>query len=179
MKFTRRLSFLLATFLFLTFPITAFLCGAERWEVKVGQDAHVKYLSKDFDPDMEELIPTRHTTIAKLHAYAWPFGTFGSNSTATTATKLATYHSWEPEQSATVQFTVVRDSGGSPIRDTVVMIHAVPAHSMIYEGKTGGDGKVVLTGIPYGKATVEAGGTLNTRYSRRLTRSTSLRCLSK
>ena len=38
------------------------------------------------------------------------------------------------------------------------MIHAVPAHSMIYEGKTGADGKVVLTGIPYGKATVEAGG---------------------
>src|SRR5262245_37512999 len=55
MKFTRRLSFLLATLLFSTFPVTSFLCGTERWEVKVCQDAHVKYLFKDFDADIDAM----------------------------------------------------------------------------------------------------------------------------
>jgi len=60
MKLTRRLAILIASLLFLAFPVTAFLCGTERWEVKVCQDAHVKYLFKDFDTDTEELIATRH-----------------------------------------------------------------------------------------------------------------------
>jgi len=58
----------------MVFPATALLCGTERWEVKVCQDAHVQYLFKDFDVDTGELISPVHTTIAKLHNYAWPFG---------------------------------------------------------------------------------------------------------
>jgi hypothetical protein len=75
MKLPRRFAVLIVSLLFLTFPVTALLCGTERWEVKVCQDAHVKYLFKDFDVDTGELIPIRHTTVSKLHASAWPFGT--------------------------------------------------------------------------------------------------------
>lgn len=75
MRIRPRLLLVLWLSLFAIFPVTAMLCGTERWQVKVCQDNHVKYLFKDFDTDTAELIPTRHTTISKLQAYAWPFGT--------------------------------------------------------------------------------------------------------
>jgi hypothetical protein len=74
MRLTRRfliLSILAAT---LAFPVTAFLCGTERWNVKVCQDQHVKYLFKDQSITSGKLISAQPTTIAKLQSVPWPFG---------------------------------------------------------------------------------------------------------
>jgi hypothetical protein len=98
MKLMRRFSLAFVVCLFVVCPITAFLCGTERWEVKVCQDVHVKYLFKDFDTDTQELIAPRHTTIAKLHAYAWPFGNAKHPphwSWYQRSTSKAEYQTWE------------------------------------------------------------------------------------
>jgi len=74
MKFLKRLVICFAAVFLLSFPATVYLCGEERWAVKVAQDQHVKYLFQGYDIRTHRLITPRETTIAELHRWAWPFG---------------------------------------------------------------------------------------------------------
>ena len=74
MKLTKRSLTLLIVLFFLSFPATAYLCGTERWAVKVAQDEHVNYFFKGFKLSSKKLNPAQTTTIAQLHRWAWPFG---------------------------------------------------------------------------------------------------------
>ena len=73
MKLFRRFLVLSILALALTFPVTAFLCGTERWTVKVAQDEHARFLYKNHKISSGKLHPAVNTTIAKLSKFAWPF----------------------------------------------------------------------------------------------------------
>jgi hypothetical protein len=55
---------------------TALLCGAERWDVKVARDKHIKYFFKNQDIDSGEIINAIPVTIAKLLQEPWPFAQY-------------------------------------------------------------------------------------------------------
>jgi hypothetical protein len=74
MKLLKRSVICFAAVFLLSLPTTAYLCGEERWSVKVAQDQHVKYLFQGYDIRTHRLIAPRETTIAELHRWAWPFG---------------------------------------------------------------------------------------------------------
>jgi len=71
MKMTTRVSLIFA--LVITFPLTAFPCGTERWTVKVAQDKHIRFLFKDYNIDTGKLRPWVNTTIFELTKWQWPF----------------------------------------------------------------------------------------------------------
>jgi hypothetical protein len=73
MKLARRLLVILTFAVAIAFPSTAFLCGTERWTVKVAQDEHIRFLYKNNDVDSGQLRPPVNTTIGQLSAYPWPF----------------------------------------------------------------------------------------------------------
>ncbi|HKD14053.1 MAG TPA: carboxypeptidase-like regulatory domain-containing protein [Candidatus Angelobacter sp.] len=62
-------------------------------------------------------------------------------------------------KSASLQFLVVKDSTGKPVRNAEIVLHPVDKHGhQKAEGlelKTHEDGKAAVTGIPYGKMRVQ------------------------
>jgi hypothetical protein len=62
-------------------------------------------------------------------------------------------------KSATLQFVVVRDENGKPVRNAEIVLHAVDKHgkqrSDGLELKTHEDGKAQISGIPLGKIRVQ------------------------
>ena len=63
------------------------------------------------------------------------------------------------EPLATINFVVVRDANGKPIRNAAVVMHPVDGHGKQERGgmelKTDAEGKVSYDGIPYGKLRVQ------------------------
>ena len=61
--------------------------------------------------------------------------------------------------SSTLQFLVVRDSNGKPVRNAEIVLHRVDKHGKqkdeSHELKTHEDGKAGIAGIPYGKMRVQ------------------------
>jgi len=62
-------------------------------------------------------------------------------------------------KSATLQFVVVRDENGKPVRNAEIVLHAVDKHGKQHsdglELKTHEDGKAQIGGIPFGKLRVQ------------------------
>ena len=62
-------------------------------------------------------------------------------------------------KSASLQFLVVKDSNGKPVRNAEIVLHPVDKHGhQKQEGlelKTHEDGKAAVSGIPYGKLRVQ------------------------
>jgi len=62
-------------------------------------------------------------------------------------------------KSATLQFLVVKDSNGKPVRNAEIVLHPVDKHGHQkdegLELKTHDDGKASVNGIPYGKLRVQ------------------------
>ncbi|HKE31637.1 MAG TPA: carboxypeptidase-like regulatory domain-containing protein [Candidatus Angelobacter sp.] len=62
-------------------------------------------------------------------------------------------------KSASLQFVVVKDGNGKPVRNAEIVLHPVDKHGhQKAEGlelKTHEDGKAAVTGIPYGKMRVQ------------------------
>lgn len=60
---------------------------------------------------------------------------------------------------ASLQFTVVRDNNGKPVRNAEIVLHPVDKNGKQkdegLELKTHEDGKAAITGIPYGKMRVQ------------------------
>jgi hypothetical protein len=67
---------------------------------------------------------------------------------------LAQHH-----KSATLDFVVVKDSNGKPVRNAEIVLHPVDkdGHQQDngYELKTHEDGKASVSGIPYGKLRIQ------------------------
>jgi hypothetical protein len=63
------------------------------------------------------------------------------------------------EPLATVNFVVVRDENGKPIRNAAVVMHPVDEHGKQQRGglelKTDPDGKASYDGVPYGKLRIQ------------------------
>ena len=61
--------------------------------------------------------------------------------------------------SSALQFTVVRDNNGKPVRNAEIVLHPVDKNGHQrdegLELKTHEDGKAAITGIPYGKMRVQ------------------------
>lgn len=72
MKFTRRLITACALALLVAFPVTAFLCGTERWPVKVCKDAKAKVLFQDDKISTHKLKPAVETTIEQMIDFEAP-----------------------------------------------------------------------------------------------------------
>src|SRR5437773_1823212 len=62
-------------------------------------------------------------------------------------------------KSATLQFVVVKDENGKPVRNAEIVLHAVDKHGKQHsdglEIKTHEDGKAQISGIPFGKIRVQ------------------------
>jgi len=62
-------------------------------------------------------------------------------------------------QSASLQFLIVKDSNGKPVRNAEIVLHPVDKHghqkSEGVELKTHEDGKASVNGIPYGKLRIQ------------------------
>jgi hypothetical protein len=62
-------------------------------------------------------------------------------------------------KSATLQFMVVKDENGKPVRNAEIVLHAVDKHGKQHtdglELKTHEDGKAQISGIPFGKVRVQ------------------------
>jgi len=61
-------------------------------------------------------------------------------------------------KSATLQFTVVKESNGKPVKNAEVILHPVEKGKEKEEGlelKTHDDGKAEASGIPYGKMRIQ------------------------
>ncbi|HEV2987397.1 MAG TPA: hypothetical protein VG759_03070, partial [Candidatus Angelobacter sp.] len=62
-------------------------------------------------------------------------------------------------KSATLQFTIVKDENGKPVRNAEIVLHGVDKHgkqkSDGLELKTHEDGKAEISGIPFGKIRVQ------------------------
>ena len=62
-------------------------------------------------------------------------------------------------KSATLQFMVVKDENGKPVRNAEIVLHAVDKHGKQHsdglELKTHEDGKAQISGIPFGKLRVQ------------------------
>jgi hypothetical protein len=73
------------------------------------------------------------------------------------ATSVAKDKKQEPL--ATINFIVVRDENGKPIRDAAVVLHPVNDHGKQERGglelKTDPDGKTSYEGVPYGKLRIQ------------------------
>src|SRR5260370_37590134 len=74
MKLLRRFSIAVVLSLVVIFPITAFLCGKERWPVKVATDTQNNVLFKGGSVSGGQLIDVKTTTIAQLQTFAYPYG---------------------------------------------------------------------------------------------------------
>lgn len=72
MKLTRRFIVVCIFAFALAFPVTAFLCGKERWTVKVCKDDDAKVLFKNDDMDSGELQDATPTTIQTLRGFHAP-----------------------------------------------------------------------------------------------------------
>src|SRR5713226_3081673 len=63
------------------------------------------------------------------------------------------------EPLATINFVVVRDENGKPIRNAAVVLHPVNDHGKQERGglelKTDPDGKTSYDGVPYGKLRIQ------------------------
>src|SRR5215469_7306205 len=63
------------------------------------------------------------------------------------------------QKSASLQFLILKDSNGKPVRNAEIVLHPVDKHghqkSEGLELKTHEDGKAAVTGIPYGKMRVQ------------------------
>src|ERR1700685_1239199 len=63
------------------------------------------------------------------------------------------------EPTATLNFVVVRDNNGKPVRNASVVLHPVNEHDKQEKGglelKTDADGKCSLDGLPYGRLRVQ------------------------
>ncbi|HEY6350656.1 MAG TPA: carboxypeptidase-like regulatory domain-containing protein [Candidatus Angelobacter sp.] len=63
------------------------------------------------------------------------------------------------QKSASLQFLIVKDSNGKPVRNAEIVLHPVDKHghqkSEGLELKTHEDGKANVNGIPYGKLRVQ------------------------
>ncbi len=64
-----------------------------------------------------------------------------------------------PEPTAVMNFLIVREENGKPVRNAAVIMHPVNAHGQQSRGglelKTDPDGKTSFDGIPYGKLRVQ------------------------
>jgi hypothetical protein len=62
-------------------------------------------------------------------------------------------------KAATLQFVVVKDENGKPVRNAEIVLHAVDKHGKQHseglELKTHEDGKAQIGGIPFGKIRVQ------------------------
>jgi hypothetical protein len=65
----------------------------------------------------------------------------------------------DPGPVAVLNFVVLRDANGKPVRNAAVVMHAVGKHDKQERGgvelKTDADGKASFEGIPYGKLRVQ------------------------
>jgi hypothetical protein len=65
----------------------------------------------------------------------------------------------EDEPTAILNFTVIKDDNGKPVRNAAVIMHPVSGHGKQGRGglelKTDGEGKTSFDGIPYGKLRVQ------------------------
>jgi hypothetical protein len=65
----------------------------------------------------------------------------------------------QPEALANLNFVVIRDENGKPIRNAAVVMHPVNGHGKQERGglelKTDAEGRVSYDGIPYGKLRVQ------------------------
>jgi hypothetical protein len=72
---------------------------------------------------------------------------------------LATLAGVAEHKSATLQFVVVRNSDGKPVRNAEIVLHPVDKQGKQkdegYELKTHQDGKAEITGVTYGKLRVQ------------------------
>src|SRR5215469_17894457 len=63
------------------------------------------------------------------------------------------------QKSASLQFLIVRDGNGKPVRNAEIVLHPVDKHghqkSEGLELKTHEDGKANVSGIPYGKLRIQ------------------------
>src|SRR5437763_16835860 len=66
MKLPRRIVVLSFPSLFVIFTATAYLCGTERWNVKVCKDPQVKVLFENISVASHQLTPFVPTTISQL-----------------------------------------------------------------------------------------------------------------
>ncbi|HZE28114.1 MAG TPA: carboxypeptidase-like regulatory domain-containing protein [Terriglobales bacterium] len=75
------------------------------------------------------------------------------------AVTLLVAGAWAEEPSAALNFVVVRDYSGKPVRNASVVLHPVNARGRQqrggYELKTDSDGKTSFDGVPYGKLRVQ------------------------
>lgn len=75
------------------------------------------------------------------------------------ALAVAGEHKKVEQQSATLQFVILRDGNDKPVRNAEIVLHPVDKHGhQMDEGlelKTHEDGKADVTGIPYGKWRVQ------------------------
>jgi len=64
-----------------------------------------------------------------------------------------------PEPSAIMNFLIVKEDNGKPVRNAAVIMHPVNAHGQQTRGglelKTDSDGKTSFDGIPYGRLRVQ------------------------
>lgn len=65
----------------------------------------------------------------------------------------------EKEASASLEFVIVKDADGKPLRNAEIVLHPVDKHGKQkaegLELKTHDDGKAQITGIPYGTLRVQ------------------------
>jgi len=63
------------------------------------------------------------------------------------------------KKNASIQFLVINDSNGRPVRNAEIVVHPVDKNGIQkddgYELKTHEDGKAAVNGIPYGKLRVQ------------------------
>lgn len=74
MKLTKRFLVLSIVTLATIFPVTALLCGVERWPVKVCKDTQVKKLFQNNNVSSGQLNPAVNTNVSALRALPVPAG---------------------------------------------------------------------------------------------------------
>ena len=66
---------------------------------------------------------------------------------------------WAQESTAELNFLVIKDYNGKPVRNAAVVLHPVNAHGKQghggFELKTDNEGKTNFDGVPYGKLRVQ------------------------
>ena len=160
MKLIRRFSIPIVLGLVVVFPITAFLCGTERWPVKVCKDAQANVLFTNNDISTHNLKPAVSTTIQALRAFPVP-GPVGNNTPrfnaqaeTTTWTIEATIFDYKEEAGAhgdNDYHLAIKDSAGRTMiaeipKPTCLTDTPEPLKSMITQARTDFDAHFTVTG---------------------------------
>jgi hypothetical protein len=160
MRHTRRFLSIAVLSLFVLFPVTAFLCGTERWPVKVCKDAKAKVLFQNNDISTHQLQPSVTTTIKALRAFPvpGPLGVstprFNAKAETTIWTIDGTLFDYKQEAGAhgdTDYHLAIKDSGGRTMiaeipKPTCLTNTPEPLKSMITQARADFDSHFTVTG---------------------------------